>query len=225
MERKLIYTKDNSATLYVPELDEHYHSIHGAVNESLHVFIKMGLSEKLHLPKINILEIGFGTGLNALITLNEIKAKENKIQYTSIEAFPVELQLVKQLNYPEKINPELQQTFFDMHAADWEHPISITDNFILKKVLKKVALFSSNDLINEELADIIYFDAFAPNKQPEMWRSEIFIQMKELMTPGGILVTYCAQGAARRAMIEAGFKVEKLPGPPYKREMLRCTKT
>jgi tRNA U34 5-methylaminomethyl-2-thiouridine-forming methyltransferase MnmC len=231
MERKIIITSDGSHSIYIPEMNEHYHSIHGAVQESKHVFIEAGLKNiLLHLseekvPKeINILEIGFGTGLNALITFIESQQFSIKINYTSIESFPLKKEITGQLNYALQLDPsnrfELKSIFEKLHDASWEKEIIIKENFILKKlcnVLQQVDLKASQ-------FDLIYFDAFGPPVQPEMWTEEIFSKIFSSTKSGGILVTYCAKGEVKRTLRKVGFKIENLPGPPGKREMVRARK-
>lgn len=219
MERHLAITADGSATLYVPELDEHYHSVHGAVQESLHVFIEHGLKTRLQQEAIHIFEMGLGTGLNLYLTA--LTAPEKKIHYTSIEAYPVLPEEAAQLNYPiteEYHNPEL---FSKIHQLPWEQAVSLTDQLTLTKLQGKLA---ATDLSQVHPVDIVYYDAFAPDAQPGLWTTEVFEQMYNLLNPGGILVTYCAKGYVKRNMKAAGFTVERLPGPPGKREMTRATK-
>lgn len=217
MERSLITTGDGSSSIFVPHLNEHYHSIHGAVQESAHVFLKMGLD--LFLPQsepIQILEIGLGTGLNALMTL--AAADEQVIHYTAIEKYPVEQALWSAVNYTKMLNrPDLAETFTLLHTADWNSPFSLSPTFQLLKLQGEIESFEPGQDFH-----LIYFDAFAPEKQPELWTQVIFDKMFRLLKPGGALVTYCAKGVVRRTMIAAGFRVEKLPGPPGKREMLRA---
>lgn len=212
---QLLKTKDDSYTLYNPDLNETYHSKHGAMQESMHVFIKNGLhyySNNFPKKEINILELGFGTGLNALLTLIEAEKLGNKIYYTSTEAFPLDLGIIEQLNYSSTHKAEL----LNMHQN--------------KKFCKNNFEF---DLICEAFMkinftkkfDIIYFDAFAPEKQPELWTQEVFLRCKELLNPSGILVTYCAKGEVKRTIKSCDLKLETLQGPPGKREMIRASKT
>ncbi len=215
-------TADGSHTLFVPELDEHYHSVNGAIQESTHIFINTGLH---HIQKdtIHIFEIGFGTGLNAFLTLTDKYAKEKTIHYTAIEAYPLPLSLTSRLNYAEQYPASDRLLFQRLHEAEWDRSMEITPHFYLKKL--KGDLTSFDYSLIEEPVDIIYFDAFAPDKQPDMWTQNIFDQMYAITTPQGVLVTYCAKGSVRRMMQQAGYKVERLPGPPGKREMLRATKS
>jgi tRNA U34 5-methylaminomethyl-2-thiouridine-forming methyltransferase MnmC len=216
---ELITTEDGSHSLYVPELDETYHSRHGAVQESMHVFIEMGLRFKALTPsKTAILEVGFGTGLNAWLTAKEAIGKGHQIHYTTLETFPLNVQLVYQLNYAQS-DEKLHLLFRDIHGAIWNGPVVINENFRLEKVQQPLQQFKA---VNQ--FDLVYYDAFGPSKQPEMWEQSIFDLLFVMMKPAGILVTYCAKGQVRRNMLSAGFEVERLQGPPGKREMLRATK-
>jgi len=223
MERKIILTSDGSHSISVPDLNVAYHSVHGAITESLHVFIKAGLIDSAIFEYIGVhqvLEIGFGTGLNALLTLIEADKHKNRIYYTAIEPYPLNEEMVGQLNYCEQLNlPEYKSRFERMHEIDWEEMYEISEFFRLTKTKSDVSAFTTDDRF-----DIIYFDAFAPAAQPELWTKEIFEKMYGLLKPGGILVTYCSKGDVRRAMIAAGFEIEKLQGPPGKREMIRAKK-
>ena len=223
MKREIIITADGSHSISVPELNVAYHSIYGAITESLHVFIKAGLIDSAIFEYIGVhqvLEVGFGTGLNALLTLIEADKNKNRVYYTAIEPYPLKEEMISQLNYCEQLNlSEYKSRFERMHETEWEEMYEVSEFFRLTKTKRNVADFTTDDLF-----DIIYFDAFAPAAQPELWTKEIFEKMYCLLKPGGILVTYCSKGAVRRAMIAAGFEVEKLPGPPRKREMLRAKK-
>ncbi|MBO0341722.1 MAG: tRNA (5-methylaminomethyl-2-thiouridine)(34)-methyltransferase MnmD [Bacteroidota bacterium] len=219
MKRKIITTGDGSKTIQIEDWDEQYHSKHGAVQEAYHVFIKHGL-RLFQNEKINILEIGFGTGLNALITFHEAIEQQLQIDYVGVEAFPVSIEEVDQLDYCEQLGFEdLEDIFRKMHNSPWEETISITPDF---SILKQKRDFKQ---INEEnLFNLIYFDAFGARVQPELWTEEIFLQMYRALQVNGVLVTYAAKGSVRRAMQAVGFTVERLPGPPGKREMLRAKK-
>ncbi|MBI5859132.1 MAG: tRNA (5-methylaminomethyl-2-thiouridine)(34)-methyltransferase MnmD [Sphingobacteriales bacterium] len=229
MVRKIILTDDGSHSISVPELNVTYHSVHGAIQESMHVFIEAGLygSGRLQRPDpISILEIGFGTGLNALLTLIEAEKTGIKIHYEALELYPLSEE-IRSLNYCQQLNRQnLQQIFEQMHSCEWEKDIAVSDNFILQK--KKYNLLNLSTCLAGRQAyqpiNLIYFDAFAPAAQPELWTKEVFDKMYSLLAPGGILVTYCSKADVRRAMIAAGFSVEKIPGPPHKREMLRARK-
>ncbi|MCG9972966.1 tRNA (5-methylaminomethyl-2-thiouridine)(34)-methyltransferase MnmD [Christiangramia crocea] len=223
MERKIIKTADGSVTIHLPEWNEQYHSKHGAVQEARHVFLKMGLHallEKKKFSELSILEIGFGTGLNAFLTFLEAERLRLKISYTGVEAYPVASEEVKLLNYPEAVQAEDKAEYFQkLHQAEWEKNTEVSQLFSLKKQQKKFSRISDT-----ELYDLIYFDAFGARVQPELWTEEIFALMFQALKPDGILVTYAAKGSVRRAMLASGFQVEKLPGPPGKREMLRAVK-
>jgi tRNA U34 5-methylaminomethyl-2-thiouridine-forming methyltransferase MnmC len=220
MERKVIITHDGSSSIYLPEWNEHYHSIHGAIQEAYHVFIKNGLSLFKDEKSIELLEIGFGTGLNAFITLIEGEKINLSINYTGIEAYPVSLEEMKQLNYLALLDAKKKElAFVKMHEGNWGEKLMISDNFSLTKRQQKFQDVSERNKYN-----LIYFDAFGARVQPELWTETIFEQMFESLEEGGVLVTYAAKGSVRRAMLNSGFEVEKLPGPPGKREMLRAIK-
>lgn len=215
-------TADGSHTLFVPELNETYHSIHGAIQESQHVFIKNGLHYFNNKETINILEIGFGTGLNALLTLLATENSSQMVNYVSLEKFPLPNELVQQLNYPTQLKIKATQTtlFNQLHACEWNKITPITNNFNLLKI--------EEDLANLQITttfDLIYFDAFAPEKQAELWTAEIFLKIYDFLKPKGILVTYCAKGVVKRTIKSVGFQLETLPGPPGKREMIRAVKS
>ncbi|GAB2525979.1 tRNA (5-methylaminomethyl-2-thiouridine)(34)-methyltransferase MnmC2 [Rufibacter soli] len=222
MNLEVRQTKDGSTTLFVPELNEHYHSVHGALQESLHVFIKMGLQATLErLPSVRILEVGFGTGLNALLTLQHTLATGAAVQYDTLEKYPLSMEVVAQLHFEKFIlNPELLDFFTPLHAAPWEQPVAITPQFTLRKLETDLETFAPAP----ESYDLIYFDAFAPEKQPHLWTDAVFQKMYDCLAPGGTLVTYCAKGSFKRSLKAAGFTVEALPGPPGKREMTRGVK-
>lgn len=223
MERKIIYTKDGSPSIEIPELNVTYHSTHGAIRESDHVFIKAGLKTPAlanSRKKLSIFEMGFGTGLNTLLTIIEAERSQREIYYETDEQFPLDKNTIKSLNYCKLLNREdLQPLFEQLHDCEWEMKIKITENFWIKKTKSDLLKFETS-----ETFDLIYFDAFAPNAQPELWTKEIFEKMFSILDPGGILVTYCSKGDVRRVMQTTGFTIEKLPGPPGKREMLRARK-
>ncbi len=216
----ILKTKDGSYTLYLDYMNETYHSRHGAIQESLHVFIQSGL-KWMKKDEINILEIGFGTGLNVLLTL--LHQKQNnfprRIFFESIEKYPLSWDLVKQLNYVR--TPLEKNLFHRIHLCKWNEVCMINnDQFYLMKNKTDLIDFQPNKLF-----DLIYFDAFAPDKQPEMWTKGVFTKLYENMNKNGVLVTYSAKGSVRRTMQSVGFEVEKIPGPPGKREMLRAKKS
>lgn len=242
MKRNIVKTADGSLTLHLPEWNEQYHSKHGAIQEAYHVFIKHGLhhfyylaqSEESHFNNqesnlensqkvcetISILEIGFGTGLNAFITLLEAEKLNCSVDYYGVEAYPVSIDESNQLNYSEALNAKNKASFFkDMHTVTWEASHKITAYFSLSKQKR---FFS--EIQEKNCYHIIYFDAFGARVQPELWTEKIFKNMYNALKNNGVLVTYSAKGSVRRAMETVGFNVERLPGPPGKREMLRACK-
>lgn len=219
LKREIIKTLDGSVTIHLPEMKESYHSKFGAIQEAYHVFIQNGLALIKGRP-VSILEIGFGTGLNAFITYLESIKAEQEINYTGVEAYPILSEEVKQLNYVSQLDAMTHEIdFFTMHEAEWGVPKSINDKFTLTK---RKQFFS--DICDENAFDLIYFDAFGFHAQPELWSFEIFVKMYKALKPNGILVTYACRTNIKNAMIKAGFSTEKLPGPPGKREMLRAYK-
>ena len=219
MKREIIITEDGSTSIHLPDWNENYHSKHGAIQEAKHVFIKNGL-EIFKNKSVAILEIGFGTGLNAIITFLEGKKLNQKIDYHGIEAFPVATEEIKLMNYEEQLNAtEFEDVFAKMHQSDWEEKIHLSSDF---SITKRKQFF--NDLTDTNYFDLIYFDAFGYRVQPDLWSTAIFQKMYDALKPNGILVTYAARGVVKRSMIEVGFKVEKLAGPPGKREMFRAKK-
>ena len=223
MEREVVITADGSSTIHLPEWDEQYHSKHGAIQEAYHVFIKHGLQHFYDLGNCNqvsILEIGFGTGLNAFITLLEAEKLNINIDYFGVEGYPVAMDEIVQLNYPTQLKSETNESLFKtMHEVSWEEKHGISNNFSLTKQNRFFSKINEKDVYN-----LIYFDAFGARVQPELWTETIFKKMFDALKENGVLVTYAAKGSVRRAMQAVGFKVEKLPGPPGKREMLRATK-
>lgn len=218
MKREIIITADGSKTIQIKEWDEQYHSKHGAIQEAYHVFIKMGLD--LFENSVNILEIGFGTGLNAFITLLESQKRNLKINYTGVEAYPVSMEEIEQLNYVEALQEEKNKELFTkLHQVSWENKFAMTPNFSLEK-----QQLHFQNIVAIEQYDLIYFDAFGARVQPELWTTQIFTIMFKALKENGMLVTYSAKGSVRRAMQEVGFTVERLEGPPGKREMLRAAK-
>ncbi len=225
MKRNIITTADGSKTIQIEEWNEQYHSVHGAIQEAYHVFIKHGLYylKELHpslkVP-IAVLEIGFGTGLNAFITLIEAEKLNININYVGVEAYPVTMDEVQQLHYPAALKAENNAGLFDcLHTTVWNKTIKISKGFELTKQQK-----SFFEIEDSNSFDMIYFDAFGARVQPELWTEVLFKKMYDALKPQGILVTYSAKGSVRRAMQDVGFMVEKLPGPPGKREMLRASK-
>lgn len=218
---KLILTKDNSYTIYNSALNETYHSVHGALQESKYVFIEKGLNYLEGKNPVNILEVGFGTGLNALLTLIESENNNQTIYYTGIELHPLKMELIKELNYAKllNLNKGLEEKFLSMHQTKDNEELLIGNNFYFR--LKEEEFIKSKFA---EKFDLIYFDAFAPNKQAEMWNQHTFQHCFNILDTKGTLVTYCAKGDVKRTLTSVGFKVETLPGPPGKREMIRAIK-
>lgn len=225
MQRKIITTADGSKTIQIEGWNEQYHSVHGAIQEANHVYLKHGLlffiSEfyaPSESPKISILEIGFGTGLNAVLTLLNSEPLKVKINYVGVEAYPVSSEELKQLNYTEAL--QLDEHLFErFHASDWELPFSITEHFQLTKQKKFFA-----DIDDTNCFDIIYFDAFGARVQPELWTEQLFKNMYKALKQNGVLVTYACKGSVKRALKSVGFHIERLEGPPGKRHMLRAIK-
>lgn len=215
MLRQIITTSDGSTTIHLPEWDENYHSKHGAIQEAYHVFIKNGLS-LCTKQEVTILEIGFGTGLNAFITYLESIKNKVTIDYTGIEAYPLTESEVFAMNYLEELKAvEYQKIFREMHQCQWEEKALLDSSFSLTK--RKLFFEEIKDLNS---FDLIYFDAFGYRVQPELWSTLIFQKMYDALKEEGILVTYAARGVVKRSMEEVGFTVKKVPGPPGKREMM-----
>jgi len=217
---QIITTSDGSHTLYLPEMDEHYHSVNGAIAESEYVYINKGFN---YFPGKNprVFEVGFGTGLNCLLTALQAAKNKRTTNYISIEKNPLKKNTIEELNYGNLISLEAQTVFNKIHQCKWNEFVSISKYFNLHKI--------KGDLIEIDLkpfenCDVIYFDAFAPDKQTEMWTPQIFEKIFSATSPGGILVTYSAKGEVRRQLGACGFEMERLPGPPGKNEMLRGIK-
>jgi len=218
LKREIIITADGSTTIHLADWNESYHSKHGAIQEANHVFIKMGLALFLNSKSIALLEVGFGTGLNALLTLMYAEKNNLPVNYEALEAYPLKNNELQSINFPEQL--QLDRSLFDhLHQVEWELTKQVTPNFTLKKRNQFFHQISDNSRF-----DLIYFDAFGPRVQPELWTAGVFKLMFQALKPKGVLVTYSSNSNARRAMQEVGFLVEKLPGPPGKREMLRAMK-
>lgn len=216
---QLITTSDQSHTLYLEEMDETYHSRNGAIEEALYVYIKQGLKHlETNLKTIRIFEVGFGTGLNAWLTFIE-KQPETKVEYYSIENNPITPELANALNYAKLYKPNDATLFQNIHQYPWGIRHVFDDGSLLAKFKADLHHFTLIDNI-----DLIYFDAFGPDKQPDIWSKQVFEKLHHMLKPGGILVTYSAKGSIRRMLAEIGFLVERLPGPPKKRHMLRAQK-
>lgn len=218
LKREIKLTEDGSHTIFIPDLNEHYHSTHGAIQEALHVYINAGLQFSDKNP-IHILEIGFGTGLNTYLSLVEAENKNRSVIYHSVERYPIEEDQLKVLNYPDLIEFESRDLFKKLHYAEWNKSCKISTNFSLKKIsgdLKQIEL--------EDKYDLIFFDAFAPDIQPELWTEAIFKKLYDCTNPNAILMTYCSKGIVKRALRASGFEVKRLAGPPGKHHILRATK-
>jgi tRNA U34 5-methylaminomethyl-2-thiouridine-forming methyltransferase MnmC len=219
LKREILQTLDGSTTIHLPDWNESYHSKHGAIQEAYHVFIKNGLS-LFEGKSISILEIGFGTALNTFITFLESQKALQTIDYVGVEAYPISAEEVLQMNYVSELEAEKERPIFElMHQSNWEEKNVISSNFTLTK---RKQFF--DEISDENQFDLIYFDAFGYRVQPELWSTEIFEKMYKALKVNGVLVTYAARGVVKRSMIEVGFNVEKLAGPPGKREMFRATK-
>lgn len=219
MKREIIHTSDGSTTIHLLDWNECYHSKHGAIQEAYHVFIKNGLS-LFNGKHISVLEIGFGTGLNAFITFLEAKKHNQIIDYVGVEAYPVSAEEITAMNYVSELNANIEiEIFNEMHSCAWDKKKIISQEF---ELTKRKQFFEAIDDV--EQFDLIYFDAFGFRVQPELWSTSIFEKMYHALKSKGVLVTYAARGVVKRSMIEVGFTVEKLPGPPGKREMFRATK-
>jgi len=214
----IITTSDGSHTIKNESTGDTYHSIHGAIQESSHVFIESGLHyffDLTNTKKVRILEVGLGTGLNVLLTLQATQKKNVQVDYFAIEPFPLEREIFSNLNYPTSTN-----SFFNLlHEAQWETVTPITDNFSLTKIKDTIQAVA----LQPNFFDVVYYDAFAPNSQPDMWTVEVFKKLRSAMTTPSVFVTYCAKGQVKRDLKSAGFVVESIPGPPGKREMVRAT--
>jgi tRNA U34 5-methylaminomethyl-2-thiouridine-forming methyltransferase MnmC len=229
MSLEVLLTKDSSHTLYVPELDETYHSRNGAVEEAMYVYIGKGLLDFINHSKtennssqtkeISILEIGFGTGLNAWLTAMATETREIHCLYHSMETTPLSVELITQLNYTATANDENKSLYLKLHEAEWNQTEIITSSFSLTKYHCSLQNYKP-----QQQFDIIYFDAFAPEKQPELWTRELFQKLYDCLKPNGTIVTYSSKGDVKRLWREIGFVVERLPGPPMKRHMLRGKK-
>lgn len=220
---ELKMTGDGSPTLFVPALNEHYHSVFGAIAESRHIFINAGFNFIKDKDGINILEIGFGTGLNVFLTWLEVRARKVKVNYTAIEKYLLKPEVYSTLNYPDLTGYSFEKEYFiKMHELSWNSPGEISDGFFLHKIHTSLEEYHPE----KDCFDLVYFDAFGPDVQPEMWSLQVFQKMAATLKRGGALVTYSTKGTVKRNLKEAGFSIEKLPGPAGKREVLRaCLQT
>lgn len=224
---QIITTADGSHTLFSEKFNEIYHSNKGAIQESRHVFIQNGLEYAIHSLKltgderVRVFEMGFGTGLNALLTMLEGEKRSINLYYETIELYPVPIETIKALNYTNLLGYEhCYGPYHTMHLCTWNKAHPITPGFTFKKLNDSI----SNVQLQEHNFHVIYFDAFAPEAQPELWSAEVMKKMHELLAPNGVLVSYCSKVIFQKALKEVGFTVEKLPGPPGKREMVRAIK-
>ena len=220
VKKEFVDTADGSKTLYIPDFEEHYHSVYGALSEAQHVFVKHGL-KSIPKTKLSILEMGFGTGLNAYLTCLENRKLHKVITYTALEAFPLHIDLANEMEYVGLSGLEDDEVVFkQMHQCSWANAHMIDQYFTLQKLETTI-----QNVMFQNTFDLVYYDAFAPRVQPELWTEEIFAKVFSVMNLGAILVTYCAKGSVKRALNAVGFKVESLEGPPGKREMTRAKKT
>ena len=221
IKKKQFQTADGSPTLYMEQFDEYYHSKHGAVQEAIHVYLKMGLEHWVNLhpsiKKCHVFEMGFGTGLNALLTAQKAAQLQLDVDYYSIEAYPLTALELKEVNYNDYLEAKAKGTFDQMIKAPWEVLHPITDYFSLKKI----NCFLENYIL-EETIDVLYYDAFGARSQPEIWEDHCFKPLVEKLNPGGVFVTYSAKGSVRRALQNLGLEVSLVPGPPGKREMIQA---
>ena len=210
----VINSNDGSSTVIDSLHNEHFHSTFGAITESLYIFIKQGL-KIIAKPHVRILEVGFGTGLNCILTILN-KEQNQKITYHTIEKYPLPIEVIEELNYPGLLNISYEFVH-SLHELKWDKETEIAENFTLKKILSDLRDFNA-----ESKYDIIYFDAFSYNIQPELWTSDIFKKMFNRLCSGGLLVTYSAKGDVKKALRSAGFEVKRIAGPPGKRHILQA---
>ncbi len=218
----LVLTADGSHTLFVPELNEHYHSVHGAVTESEHIFIENGFRVAANNKRvINILEVGFGTGLNALLSFIESESRKIRVYYYALEPFPLSPGLVNMLNYPGLLGSvDARRVYTELHQSGWNKPIEISPFFMIRKICSALQTFDSDGTA----FDLVYFDAFSPKVQPELWEPGVFKKLSEMTKPGALILTYSSSGDVKRALTASGFSVSRLPGPGKKRHILRAVR-
>jgi tRNA U34 5-methylaminomethyl-2-thiouridine-forming methyltransferase MnmC len=214
----IVETSDGSHTIKIADIDEHYHSVNGALNESLHVFINNGFYY-INSNKLNILEMGFGSGLNTMLTFVETEKSNRTVEYTALELYPVDEKIFSKLNYAEILNVDSNKYFLPLHTCEWNKNIELSRNFIFKKIN-----INMTEYADSKTFDIIYFDAFAPDKQSELWTETMFKKMFSILNTGGILVTYSSKGEVKRNMRSAGFSVKRLQGAAGKHHMIRAEK-
>ena len=218
MPNKIFITDDGSHSMFSEKHGVSYHSKYGAIQETEHVFINSALRFKLPSSSLSILDIGFGSGLNAYMSYLEAEKLNLPIQYVAIEAFPISLEQAKQLNFSEELELD-PADFLKLHQVEWDIQNRISDKFVFEKKLMR---FEEIEFHNQ--FDIIFFDAFAPTAQPELWEENILQKMFNALLPKGVLTTYCAKGVVKRTFKKVGFEVQSIPGPPGKREMIRAIK-
>jgi len=214
----IVDTEDGSNTIFNKEIEETYHSTFGAISESDHVYIKNGL-ELLNLKVINVFEIGFGTGLNAFLSAIYAQSKGLIMNYYTLEKYPLDINIINKLNYIHHIG--FSETYSALHKAEWNIKVKISPSFNLKKLGQDLLTFNFEQI---EKPDIVFFDAFSPSKQPELWQPQIFENIYKILNPNGILVTYTAAGIVKNALRTAGFQVKRLQGPPGKHHMVLAKK-
>ena len=217
-KKEIKITKDGSHTLFVPGLKEHYHSMHGALQESGHVFIKEGF-HKCTKDAVYLLEAGFGTGLNALLTFIEAEKQKKKVFYFGVDQYPLDWELVNKLNYTDLLPENTGEIFRELHQSKWGVTNMLSPWFTFKKIKTDLVTYSPSPGL-----DLVYFDAFGPDKQPEMWSYDIFFRIFEALNRGGILTTYSSKGSVKRILKDIGYKVDLIKGPPGKRHMIRAVK-
>lgn len=216
---EILITEDGSSSLRRKDLQEGYHSTFGAIAESRHIFIEAGLRKVGKLQEINILEIGFGTGLNAILTIEFANKENQSINYQTIEKYPLKKDIISQLNYGEILH--LEEEFDKMHKFSWNETNELNPYFTIHKIYKP----AEEIVYTKDFFHLIYFDAFAPQFEEKLWRKEVFENLFLSLKKGGILVTYCCKGEVKRMLKSSGFDIEKLPGPKGKREILRAIKS
>jgi tRNA U34 5-methylaminomethyl-2-thiouridine-forming methyltransferase MnmC len=217
--REIIRTDDGSASIFAAEFNEPYHSRFGAITESMHIYIRNGLYA-LNQPGISVFELGFGTGLNAFLTLTEAGKAGLYVNYETVELYPLPYSIIKQLDYASRVEGSDINLFLKLHETEWDEQKEITNHFVFKKINTDFSLFEF-----KRKYDLFYFDAFAPLVQPELWTQNIFNKISEAMNQGAFLVTYSAMGEIRRKLLSAGLEVNRISGPPGKREILQAYKS
>lgn len=215
----IVNTDDGSHTLYQNDIDEHYHSTFGAFTESRHIFIEQGL-KAVNKRGIHVFEMGFGTGLNCLLSYIEAEKSNKKVMYHTIENHPLDIENALQLNYSSLLGKQAAKVFHNLHTAKWDTDIQMSDFFNIRKINQDI-----NDYTFDDTYDIVYYDAFSPKAQPEVWQYSIFRRIYEHLNDHGFIITYCVKGEVKALLVKCGFHLQKLPGPPKgKREILKAIK-